>query len=219
VKIEDQPGDAATTAQRLADAPQHMQALARANRVRLARAELKRSIVRGDVSAADVIRDAPWEVESMTLAELLTSQRRWGRTRARKFLLEFAVSQGTGLSENKRIGTLSNRQRALLAMELHEVLTTETQSAAQVSVSDEEQDDLWSELSTVIKDHDELTGELRQLTARRDELIRKLSDAGASRRSVAEAASLTVGRVQQILNEPRASLPATSKTMAHMDQP
>ena len=89
-------------------APQHMQALARANRVRLARAELKRSIARGDVDAADVIRDCPWETESMTLAELLTSQRRWGRTRARKFLL------GLALSENKRLGTLTSRQRALI---------------------------------------------------------------------------------------------------------
>lgn len=94
------------------DAPQHMQALARANRVRLARAELKRSIARGDVEAADVIRDCPWETESMTLAELLTSQRRWGRTRARKFLL------GLSLSENKRIGTLTERQRVLLTTEL-----------------------------------------------------------------------------------------------------
>lgn len=93
-------------------APQHMQALARANRVRLARAELKRSIARGDVEAADVIRECPWETESMTLAELLTSQRRWGRTRARKFLL------GLALSENKRLGTLTSRQRALLSTEL-----------------------------------------------------------------------------------------------------
>jgi len=89
-----------------------MQALARANRVRLARAELKRSIARGDLEAADVVRDCPWETESMTLAELLTSQRRWGRTRARKFLL------GLSLNENKRIGTLTSRQRALLASEL-----------------------------------------------------------------------------------------------------
>ena len=36
-----------------------MQALARANRVRLARAELKRSIARGDIEAAEVVRDAP----------------------------------------------------------------------------------------------------------------------------------------------------------------
>jgi hypothetical protein len=94
------------------DAPQHMQALARANRVRLARAELKRSISRGDVEAAAVIRDCPWETESMTLAELLTSQRRWGRTRARKFLV------GLSLNENKRIGTLTERQRAMLSNEL-----------------------------------------------------------------------------------------------------
>lgn len=93
-------------------APQHMQALEHANRVRLARAELKREIARGDVAAADVIRDCPWETESMTLAELLTSQRRWGRTRARKFLLALAMS------ENKRLGTLTDRQRLLLANEL-----------------------------------------------------------------------------------------------------
>jgi hypothetical protein len=89
-----------------------MQALARANRVRLARAELKRSIARGDVEASEVIRECPWETESMTLAELLTSQRRWGRTRARKFLLALA------LNENKRLGTLTPRQRALLSTEL-----------------------------------------------------------------------------------------------------
>ncbi len=92
--------------------PQHMQALARANRVRLARAELKRSIGRGEVDVAEVIRDCPWETESMTLAELLTSQRRWGRTRARKLL------QAVALSENKRIGTLTPRQRALLTSAL-----------------------------------------------------------------------------------------------------
>jgi hypothetical protein len=89
-----------------------MQALARANRVRLARAELKRSIGRGEVAVCDVIRDCPWETESMTLSELLTSQRRWGRTRARKLL------QALALSENKRLGTLTPRQRALLASAL-----------------------------------------------------------------------------------------------------
>ena len=89
-----------------------MQALARANRVRLARAELKRSIARGDVDASSVVRDCPWETESMTLAELLTSQRRWGRTRARKFLL------GISLNENKRLGTLTPRQRSLLVSAL-----------------------------------------------------------------------------------------------------
>ena len=104
---------AMTTVSR-SQAPQHMQALARANRVRLARAELKRSIARGDVEASEVVRECPWETESMTVAELLTSQRRWGRTRARKFLLRVA------LNENKRLGTLTPRQRALLAAALSE---------------------------------------------------------------------------------------------------
>jgi hypothetical protein len=89
-----------------------MQALARANRVRLARAELKRSISRGDIEVSEVVRGCPWETESMTLAELLTSQRRWGRTRARKFLLALS------LTENKRLGTLTPRQRGLLAESL-----------------------------------------------------------------------------------------------------
>jgi hypothetical protein len=89
-----------------------MRALERANLVRLARAELKRAIARGDVGAAEVVRDCPWETESMTLAELLTSQRRWGRTRARKFLTPLS------LNENKQLGTLTERQRALLSTEL-----------------------------------------------------------------------------------------------------
>ena len=94
------------------DVPQHMEALARANRVRLARAELKRAVARGDLDPARVIEACSWETESMTLAELLTSQRRWGRTRARKLL------QALGLSENKRIGTLTPRQRSLLSAAL-----------------------------------------------------------------------------------------------------
>jgi hypothetical protein len=89
-----------------------MRALERANMVRLARAELKRAIARGDTAAAEVVRNCPWETESMTIAELLTSQRRWGRTRARKFLVPLA------LNENKQLGTLTERQRRMLAQEL-----------------------------------------------------------------------------------------------------
>ena len=95
--------------------PQHMQALACANRVRLARAALKRSIASGDVLAANVVMECPWETESMSLAELLTSQRRWGRTRSRKFL-------GTlGLNENKQLGTLTSRQRLMISQGLREI--------------------------------------------------------------------------------------------------
>lgn len=102
----------ATTIASPVEAPQHMRALERANLVRLARAELKRAIARGDADPSEVIRECPWETESMTIAELLTSQRRWGRTRARKFLLPLS------LNENKQLGTLTSRQRRLLSTEL-----------------------------------------------------------------------------------------------------
>ena len=50
--------------------PQHMQALAHANRVRLARAALKRAVAAGAVEAAEIVRSCPWEVETMTVGEL-----------------------------------------------------------------------------------------------------------------------------------------------------
>jgi hypothetical protein len=92
--------------------PQHMQALAHANKVRLARASIKRDIAIGTVDAAEIVRECPWEVHSMTVGELLRSQRRWGRTRARKFLFSIA------LNENRTLGRLTARQRDLLAEEL-----------------------------------------------------------------------------------------------------
>jgi hypothetical protein len=98
-----------TQAARMSPAPQHLQALERANAVRLARAALKRAIACGEVSAADVIRDAPWEAESMTVADLLTSQRRWGQTRCRRFL------QMIPLSESKTVGSMTDRQRRAAA--------------------------------------------------------------------------------------------------------
>lgn len=93
-------------------APQHMRALARANEVRLARAELKRQVAAGRISAAEVVATCPWESRSMPLIELLSAQRRWGRARSRKLIVQ------TGLTENKHIGTLTERQRRLLAAAL-----------------------------------------------------------------------------------------------------
>lgn len=89
-------------------APQHLRALERANHVRLGRADLKRKIGAGDVSAADVIASPPWHAEGMTISELLMSQRRWGRARCKRLLLSL------GLPENKRLGTLTERQRGVL---------------------------------------------------------------------------------------------------------
>jgi hypothetical protein len=69
-----------------ADGPQYMHALQRANQVRLARAVLKRRVADGEIQAAEVILDCPWEAQSMAVADLLMSQRRWGATRSRKIM-------------------------------------------------------------------------------------------------------------------------------------
>jgi hypothetical protein len=93
----------------IAPAPQHMQALQRANEVRLARAALKRRVAEGRITVAAVILSCPWEAASMTIAELLLSQRRWGSTRSTRFLAQI------GMSETKTVGSMTERQRYALA--------------------------------------------------------------------------------------------------------
>ena len=92
-----------------APAAQHMRALAQANRVRLARAELKRQVAEGETSVAEVVLSCPWEADSMAISDLLMSQHRWGRTRCRRFLTSIPMS------ETKTIGTMTDRQRNELA--------------------------------------------------------------------------------------------------------
>lgn len=99
--------------------PQHLQALQRANRVRLARAELKRRIADGEVTAGEVILTSPWEASSMAIGDVLMSQRRWGGTRCRKFLAMFRIT------ETKTIGSLTERQRHALAAQLDAHATIE----------------------------------------------------------------------------------------------
>ena len=80
-----------------------------ANRVRLARAEMKRRIAAGELRAAEVVLTCPWQAQSMSISDLLMSQKRWGRTRCRRLLVSLAVP------ENKQVGTLTERQRSALA--------------------------------------------------------------------------------------------------------
>jgi hypothetical protein len=102
---EDPMGDTASAS----GGQQHLLALERANRVRLARAELKRQIAGEEISASQVILDCPWEAASMSISDLLMCQRRWGRARCRRLLISL------GVPENKQIGTLTQRQRLALA--------------------------------------------------------------------------------------------------------
>jgi hypothetical protein len=99
-------GDTATVD---AAPPQHLRALEQANRVRLARADLKRQVAMQQTSIVEVILNCPWQAESMSISDLLMSQRRWGRARCRRLLVSLSIP------ENKQIGTLTQRQRTALA--------------------------------------------------------------------------------------------------------
>jgi hypothetical protein len=92
-----------------ADQEQHLRALEYANRVRLARARMKRRVAAGELSAAEVVLSCPWQAHSMSISDLLMSQKRWGRTRCRRLLVSL------GIPENKQVGTLTERQRLALA--------------------------------------------------------------------------------------------------------
>ena len=105
-----------------------MRALERANEVRLARAELKRGVADGIIDVAEVILTPPMEAQSMAIADLLTSQRRWGQTRVRRFLA------GIPILETKTIGSMTERQRLELARTLGEVQETTDHSRRRASV-------------------------------------------------------------------------------------
>ena len=92
---------------------QHLRALEYANRVRLARARMKRRIAAGELPAAEVVLSCPWQAHTMKISDLLMSQKRWGRTRCRRLLVSLSVP------ENKQVGTLTERQRLALAAVLN----------------------------------------------------------------------------------------------------
>ena len=112
-----------TASATIARAPQHLQALERANQVRLARAELKRRVAAGQMSAGEIVLACPVEAEGMAVSDLLMSQRRWGRTRCRKFLATIP------LSENKTIGSMTERQRHAFAAMLPAVASPSRREA------------------------------------------------------------------------------------------
>ena len=95
-----------------APGPQHLRALARANEVRLARAELKRRVLEQELTVAEIVLDPPAAAENMTVADLLMSQKRWGHTRCCKFLAMIPMS------EARTVGTMTLRQRHAVAAAL-----------------------------------------------------------------------------------------------------
>jgi hypothetical protein len=87
---------------------QRLQALRRANEVRLARAAVKRMIAAGEMSVVEAILSESSEISRMAVSELLLSQRSWGDARCRGLLMSVP------LSETKTVGSMTPRQRSLL---------------------------------------------------------------------------------------------------------
>jgi hypothetical protein len=95
--------------------PQNMQALAKANETRLARAELKRELKAGTCSIDVVLLDPPDFAKAMPVLDLLGALRHFGEQKALRAFqgaLPFA-------SPHLRLGHLSRQSRQRLVDYLH----------------------------------------------------------------------------------------------------
>jgi hypothetical protein len=92
---------------------QRMDALGRANEVRVLRAQLKRDLKAGRVSIGALLLDRPPYVETAKVFDMLLALPKIGRVKATKIL------QSCRVSPSKTFGGLSERQRAELAERLY----------------------------------------------------------------------------------------------------
>lgn len=97
---------------------QHMEALAKANHVRLARSQIKRDIKLGNCTVTDVLECMPHVCDRMSIYELLTSQRRWGRKRTIKLLSFYSLCGHTGIKEDKKLRSLTPHEKRYLVQKL-----------------------------------------------------------------------------------------------------
>ena len=88
---------------------QRLLALDRANHIRIARAALKRRLHAGQITPAEAILRGSRDTDTMTVDELLRSQRGWGPNRS------LTVLRSVLLSDTKTLGSLTERQRVTLA--------------------------------------------------------------------------------------------------------
>jgi hypothetical protein len=103
-----------STAQKLASQTparsldQRMEALQRANVIRIARAQLKRDLKSGVASISALLSDPPEWVLTAKVFDLLLAVPKCGRVKAGRLLTTCRISQ------SKTVGGLSERQRAEL---------------------------------------------------------------------------------------------------------
>jgi hypothetical protein len=82
-----------------------MEALKRANDIRVKRAKLKKDLKSGDVSIEQILRDPPAFVSTAKVFDMLMAVPKFGRVKAQRLLNQCRISQ------SKTVGGLSDRQR------------------------------------------------------------------------------------------------------------
>ena len=87
---------------------QRMDALRRANDVRVKRAKLKKDLKDGRVRIETILGNPPEYVETAKVIDILMAVPKFGRVKAARFLNTCRISQ------SKTVGGLSDRQRAEL---------------------------------------------------------------------------------------------------------
>src|ERR1700750_3099967 len=87
---------------------QRMDALKRANDIRVRRARLKKDLKDGHARIEDVLNDPPEFVSTAKVIDILMAVPKFGRVKAARFLNTCRISQ------SKTVGGLSDRQRAEL---------------------------------------------------------------------------------------------------------
>ena len=102
-----------TPAETKAQAParsrdQRMEALKRANDIRVRRAKLKKDLKDGRVRVQQILSTPPDFVETAKVFDILMAVPKFGRVKAARFLNQCRISQ------SKTVGGLSDRQRAEL---------------------------------------------------------------------------------------------------------
>jgi hypothetical protein len=85
-----------------------MEALKRANDIRVRRARLKKDLKDGNVRIEAILVDPPEYVETAKVFDILMAVPKFGRVKAARFLNQCRISQ------SKTVGGLSERQRSEL---------------------------------------------------------------------------------------------------------
>ena len=87
---------------------QRMDALRRANEIRVRRAQLKKDLKSGSAQIETILSQPPEYVETAKVFDMLMAVPKFGRVKAARFLNQCRISQ------SKTVGGLSDRQRAEL---------------------------------------------------------------------------------------------------------